>query len=283
MGVSAGPARIEAELDGRGRTVLPVLAGAGPVALRQWRRPPPGEPAEVAMVGSMAGPLGGDRYGVRVTVGPGARLRVTSVAATVSLPGDGPAHCTLELSVAPGGLLDWRPEPVVAAAGSHLLLETRVELAAGAALLLREEQVLGRRHDWTSGAGPGRLTATLTVRQDGVEILAQQTDLGPGAPGWDGPAVLGPHRALGQLLAVHRPLHPPEEEAAPDGGAVLLTLPGSGARLLTALAPDALLLRRLLTGREGPAHREADGTGATQRQAQPACAGRLPRLSSEAR
>ncbi|MFE0459536.1 urease accessory protein UreD [Kitasatospora sp. NPDC058965] len=267
--VTAGPARIEAVLDDRGRTELPVLAGAGPVALRQLRRAAPGTAAEVATVGTMAGPLGGDRYGVRVTVGPGARLRVTGVAATVALPGDGPARCTVEVTVAAGGVLEWLPEPVVAAAGSHLLLDTRVELAAGAALLLREEQVLGRHHDWTTGAGPGRLTSTLTVRQDGTELLAQQTDLGPGAPGWDGPAVLGPHRALGQLLAVHRPLRPP------GGDAVLLALPGSGARLLTALAPDALVLRRLLADAlapgedEGPAHRQVDGTG-VGRQPQPA-------------
>src|SRR5581483_11314617 len=119
--------------------------------------------------------------------------------ATVSLPGRGPApaHYDLDLAVESGGELEWLPEPVVAARGSDLRMTTRVRLAAGARLLLRDEQVLGR-----VGEEPGRLAARLTVHHDGRLLLDQQTDVGPGAPGWDGPAVLGPHRALGQLLAV---------------------------------------------------------------------------------
>ncbi|MGW9433950.1 urease accessory protein UreD, partial [Streptomyces decoyicus] len=75
--------------------------------------------------------------------------------------------------------------------------------------------------------------------------------------GWDTPAVLGGHRAVGQLLLIG-----PEYEARSagvrllgaaagersDGGAgqgVLAPLAGPGA-LATAVAPDALRLRRLL-------------------------------------
>ncbi|GAA0695671.1 hypothetical protein GCM10010193_57940 [Kitasatospora atroaurantiaca] len=38
----------------------------------------------------------------------------------------------------------------------------------------------------------------------------------------------------------------PVTPSPPEANAVLLTLPGTGATLLTALAPDALTLRRLL-------------------------------------
>ncbi|WP_233289378.1 urease accessory protein UreD, partial [Kitasatospora sp. MBT63] len=143
-----------------------------------------------------------------------------------------------------GPRLDWLPEPVVAATGSHLVLTTRITLAPGAVLRLREEQVLGRHHDRARGAPPGRLTSRLTVHQAGYPILDQQTDLGPGAPGWDGPASLGGHRTLGQLLTVGLPAPP---APPPDADAALLMLPGTAATLLTALAPDALALRRLLT------------------------------------
>lgn len=70
---------------------------------------------------------------------------------------------------------------------------------------------------------------------------------GPGAPGgWDGPAGLAGHRALGQLLVVD-----PRFAQAPPAAAVLgefavaTALPGP-AVLVTALAPDALRLRELL-------------------------------------
>nr|WP_157531700.1 MULTISPECIES: urease accessory protein UreD [unclassified Kitasatospora] len=240
----AAAARVTAEPDGRGGTALPVLAGGGPFALR--RTLGAGTGAHVVLIGSMAAPLGGDRLAVHAEVRPGAELRLTSAAATISLPGTETevAYYEQRLTVGAGALLDWSPEPVIAAAGSHLVLTTRIDLAAGARLRYREEQVLGRLHDWTRGTGPGRLTSRLTVRQAGRVILDQQTDLGPGAPGWDGPACLGGHRAIGQLLTVGLPA-----QAAPDtGDAALLALPGEGAALLTALAPDALVLRRLMAG-----------------------------------
>ncbi|MFE2724733.1 urease accessory protein UreD [Kitasatospora sp. NPDC059327] len=235
-------ARIRAEPDGRGATALPVLSGAGPLAPRRTRDVDGG--AQVVIVGAMAAPLGGDRLALAVEVADGAALTVTSAAATISLPGPGPARYDVELTVGEGARLDWRPEPVVAAAGSHLVLHTRITLAAGALLRYREEQVLGRHHDWARAAGPGRLTSRLTVRRAGRLLLDQQTDLGPGAPGWDGPAVLGGHRAVGQLLTVG---HPPPAPPA-SGDAALFVLSDPDAQVLAAVTPDALALRRALGG-----------------------------------
>ncbi|MFG2818646.1 urease accessory protein UreD [Kitasatospora sp. NPDC048365] len=237
-------ARITAEPDGRGGTALPELAGAGPLALRRTRDGEGGA-ARVTVIGSMAGPLGGDRIGLRIDVRAGAALHVASAAATVSLPGPhpAPAHYDLDLTVGEDATLHWLPEQVVAASGSHLITRVRIRLAAGARLRYREEQVLGRHHDWTTGTPPGRLTTRLTVTRTGRTVLDQQTDIGPGAPAWNGPAVLGPHRTAGQLLTVGDPSPPPPP---PDADAALLTLPTPDATLLTALAPDALALRHLL-------------------------------------
>ncbi|MEV6974138.1 urease accessory protein UreD [Kitasatospora sp. NPDC093806] len=243
-------ARLRAEPDGRGTVALPVLAGAGPIALRRTRDTDGA--AHVVLIGSMAAPLGGDHLTLTAEVADGAALTVTSSAATLSLPGPqpGPAHLAVHLTVGADARLDWRPEPVIAASGSHLLLHTRITLAPGARLRYREEQVLGRHHDRVRGAVPGRLTSRLTVRRAGRLLLDQQTDLGPGAPGWDGPAVLGPHRSTGQLLTVG---HPPPPEPPPGADAVLLRLPPPDAVLLTAAAPDALTLRTLLGGGAAPA------------------------------
>lgn len=235
-------ARIEAAPDGRGGTALPLLAGDGPLALRRTSRG--GAGAQVTVVGAMAAPLGGDRLRIEVTVRAGARLRVTSAAATVSLPGRLPAtaHYDLDLRVDDGAELQWLPEPVIAAHGSELRMTTRVRLAGSARLLLREEQILGR-----SGETSGRITTRLTVRRDDVVLLDQRTDLGPGAPGWDGPAVLAGHRALGQLLLCDPALaaDPPTAQLLGEDAA-LLPLADGAAVLVTAAAPDGLRLRRAM-------------------------------------
>ncbi|MET9494264.1 urease accessory protein UreD [Streptomyces sp. NPDC006552] len=237
-------ARITARADGRGGTALPVLASEGSFALRRIRAA--GAEARVVLVGAMSGPLGGDHVTVEARADEGAHLRLGSVAATLALPGQvkEEARYDVRLTVADGGRLDWLPEQLISVADSDLRVTTRVDLAPGARLVLREEQVLGR-----TGERPGRLTSRLTLHHAGRPLLDQELACGPGAPGgWDGPAVLAGYRALGQLVVVR-----PEFADAPpsatvldaDGTAVLSPLPGP-AVLVTAVAPDALRLRRAL-------------------------------------
>ncbi|MEU8591089.1 urease accessory protein UreD [Streptomyces sp. NPDC048664] len=235
-------ARIVARGDGRGGTALPVLAGEGPLAPRRTRSVA-GE-ARVVLVGAMSGPLGGDHLSVAAEASDGARLEVCSAAATIALPGqaEGEARQEFDLRVAGDSELRWLPEQLISAQGSELRVRTRVDLAAGARLALREEQVLVR-----FGERPGLLRSRLTLRLDGRALLDQELRCGLGAPGgWDGPAVLGGHRALGQLLLAR-----PEFEQSPLQArmlgecASLVPLPGP-AVLVTALAPDARQLRRVL-------------------------------------
>ena len=235
-------ARIVARDDGRGGTALPVLEGDGPIALRRTRGS--GAEARVMLVGAMSGPLGGDEFAVEAEVQGGARLRVGSAAATIALPGQakGEARYDVRLHVADGGELEWLPEQLISAQGSDLYVRTRVELGGTARLVLREEQVLGR-----VGEQPGRLSSRLTVCVEGRALLDQELACGPGAPGgWDGPAVLGGHRAVGQLVVV-RPEFGVEPMAARvvGEGAVVMPLAGP-AVLVSAVAADALRLRRLL-------------------------------------
>jgi urease accessory protein len=235
-------ARIAARDDGRGGTALPVLEGEGPLALRRTRAR--GDEARVMLVGAMSGPLGGDHFAVEAEVGEGARLHVSSAAATIALPGQakGEARYDVRLAIAAGGELRWEPEQLISAQGSELYVSSRVDLAPGARLVFREEQVLGR-----AGEEPGRLTSRLTVRLDGRPLLDQEVACGPGAPGgWDGPAVLAGHRALGQVVVVR-----PEFAQRLPGPRVLgeyaaLTPLAGPAVLVTAVAGDALRLRRVL-------------------------------------
>ncbi|MFB8033695.1 urease accessory protein UreD [Streptomyces sp. NPDC056004] len=238
-------ARITAALDGRGVTSLPLLEGDGPLAPRRTRDTS-GSGARVTVVGAMSAPLGGDRLTIGTRVEEGARLTVDSAAATVALPGTGrePATYEIELSVAERAELRWLPEQLVSAHGSVLHMTTRVRLAATARLVLREEQILGRHAETT-----GTLVSRLTVHRAGRPLIDQQLAYGPGAPGgWDGAAVLGGHRAVGQLLVVD----PVFEQRCPDArtlGDTAVRTPLAGpAVLVTAVAPDARLLRGVLDG-----------------------------------
>ncbi|MFJ3905563.1 urease accessory protein UreD [Streptomyces sp. NPDC090025] len=234
----AATARIVAAADGG----LPVLTGEGPLAPRRTRAT--GPYTRVTVVGAMSAPLGGDRLALHTEVRDGARLLVDSAAATVALPGRGgaPATYDLVLTVGEDAELRWLPEQLVSAAGSELRMRTVVDLAPTARLVLREEQVLGRHAE-----EPGTLLSRLTVRRAGRPLLDQELGYGPGAPGgWDGPAVLAGHRATGQLLVVDPEFADrPVETRLLGEHAVVAPLAGPAA-LVTAVAPDALVLRRAL-------------------------------------
>jgi urease accessory protein len=192
----------------------------------------------------MSAPLGGDRIALEAEVRGGARLDVDSAAATIALPGrtGERAHYDVRLTVAEGGELRWLPEQLISVRGSDLRMRTRIDLAPGARLVFREEQVLGRH-----GEPAGTLSTRLTVHRAGRPLLDQELAFGPGAPGgWDGGAVLGGHRAAGQLLVVEPEFTARPAEARLLGDdAVLTPLAGPGF-LVTALAPDARLVRQAL-------------------------------------
>jgi urease accessory protein len=140
-----------------------------------------------------------------------------------------------------GGALHWLPEQLVAAAGCAHLAESRVELAAGARLTWRDEVICGRY-----GEAPGGAVVHTRVDYDGRPLLRQSLAVGPGAPGWAGPAVLGGAPATGSLLVVDPSL--PHGTATVEGTVARLPLAGGPATLWTATAPDAHTLRAHLEG-----------------------------------
>ncbi|MFF7858856.1 urease accessory protein UreD [Streptomyces sp. NPDC007904] len=239
-------ARIRATHNGRATTV-PLLHSDGPFHLRKLRSR--GQRARVCVLGAMSAPLGGDRLALDVTAETHTRLEVTTAAATIALRGSttDPATYDVRLTVGEDASLNWLPEPLISTRGSTLHQRFDVDLAPTSRLLLREEQVLGR-----TGEPPGHLTTRLTVRCGGRTILDQHTAYGDPAPAWDGPAVLGDHRATGQLLLVGGPGLDTDRGARvigddpAEGHAVLAPLAGAPALMATAVAPTPACLRRLL-------------------------------------
>lgn len=160
---------VRAEAGAGGTTELVRMSADGALAVRRTG------PGRVHLVGTAAGPLGGDVVTVDVRVGPGARLRVESVAATVALPGSVPApgRWDVRLDVAAGGRLEYLGQPLVVCRAAHLLTTTTAALAAGASLDLTEQVLLGR-HGEDGGTWEGRLV----VVRDGLPVLRQTTTSG---------------------------------------------------------------------------------------------------------
>ncbi|WP_344950155.1 urease accessory protein UreD, partial [Actinomadura miaoliensis] len=236
-------AAVTAERDAQGRTRCTRLRSDGPLALRETAD-------AVYLVGAAAGPLGGDVLEIDLGVGPGARLAVRSVAATLVLPGDGVSRLTVRARAGAGAHLDLAPEPTVAAAGCDHRSVTEIALAEDATLRLHEELVLGRH-----GERPGRLHSRIDVTIGRTPLLRHELRV---ADRHGGPAVLGDARAVGNVLLVRPGLT--REPHAGDGLAVL-PLAHPSAVLVTAVAPDAALLRRRLARGESIAQVAASAVG----------------------
>lgn len=205
-------------------------------------------PARVSLAAGAAGPVGGDELHLSIDVEAGAALVLRTVSATLVLPGPHcqPSRSEVTIRVAAGGILVWLPGPLIAARGCHHHTVTRVMVEPGARLLVREELVLGRH-----GEQPGMIRQRLRICIGAHPLHDQELSIGPGAAGWDGPAVTGGHRAVGSLLVIDPDLsaggHQPLSDAT-SADTALLPLSGP-AVLVTALADDGLALRhRLDTG-----------------------------------
>lgn len=227
-------------------TTLPVRRNSGPFHLNQKHSH--GQWARVGVLSSMCAPLGGDHLALDITAEEHAKLEVATPAATIALPGatGAPATYDVRLTVADHAALTWLPKPLISTQGSTLHQTCTVDLAPTAAVIVREEQLLGRVPEPS-----GHLTTRLTVHRDGRPVLAQHAAYGGTAPAWDGPAVLGGYRATGQLLVVDPYLamdHPPVliGDDPGRGHAVLTPLAGHPAYLATAVGRGLHDVRELL-------------------------------------
>ncbi|MEZ0110667.1 urease accessory protein [Catenulispora sp. EB89] len=243
-------ARLVAEARPDGTTRLTTLAGQAPLLLRQTIAD--GEArgvAQVYLVAGAAGPVGGDELHFGVHLGPGARVRVRSVAATVALPGLRPDESTLTISVRvdSGADLLWDPQPFIAARGARHRTTVRIELADDARLTWHEQTLLGRH-----GEEPGSVATRLCVRRAGRPLLDHTVAVGPDHPGSLGPAVTGADRAGSTTVIVDPAWEgvPPADrltlEPRDDAHGAVAVFPLAGpAVVISALSRGGLDLERL--------------------------------------
>src|SRR6185437_13551474 len=181
------------------------------------------------LVATAAGPIGTDRVSVQVEVGRGARAVVRTVGATIAYAGVD-ARLDVAAVVEEEASLHWLPDPLVVTGPCSLTTHSTVTMAGSARVVWVEELVLGRHTE-----EPGRLHHCFRADVDGRPLLRHDLSLGPGADGWDGPAVLGGNRAVGFRLAAGADL-PAVDTTLGDGWATL-DLSGPG-RLTVAAATD---------------------------------------------
>jgi urease accessory protein len=203
-----------------GATVLPVVRAGGHFAVRRTG------PGRVHLIGTAAGPLGGDEIDVVVRIGPGARLSVRGAAATIVLPSAHEAASTIRIraDVADGGHLDLAPQPTIVCAGADLTTHTTITLAGDARVRLLEEVVLGR-----SGEPGGTWRGRTSVTRDGVPLLRHTLRS----------ELLGT-RAIVSAVDVTPDV---PAGAATHGDAVRMPLAAGGC-LITALGADLTAARR---------------------------------------
>jgi urease accessory protein len=158
---------------------------------------------EAVIVNTAGGIAGGDRFGLDITVGRGARLLVTTAAAEKAYRSLGPeATIGVKLDVGADAALSWLPQETILFDRARLSRSIDVDLTATASLLLVEAIVFGRsamgeavregrvRDRWRVCRG-GRLVFAETMRLDGAiaQMLAE-------------PAVAGGGVAVASLLMV---------------------------------------------------------------------------------
>ncbi|MFI6047646.1 urease accessory protein UreD [Nocardia sp. NPDC051321] len=150
---------------------LPEIHASGGLSARRTG------PHTVHLIGTAATPLGGDELDINIVVGPGARLVVRSVAATMALPSAAtPASVAhWRFQVGSGGDLDFDPEPTIVAGGAHHHTIATILLAPDARLRLRERVQIGR-----SGEDNGGWRGDLIADLGDIPLLRHRLELGAG-------------------------------------------------------------------------------------------------------
>jgi urease accessory protein len=100
---------------------------------------------DAVIVNTAGGMAGGDRFGIDVAVGAGARLTVTTAAAEKIYRSLDPASVIdVKLDISPGGALAWLPQETIVFNEVRLSRTIDLALARDANLLLAEAIVFGR-------------------------------------------------------------------------------------------------------------------------------------------
>lgn len=199
-----------------------------------------------AVGNATAGLFAGDVLEARIRVLRGARVSLTTPAATYAfaMP-EGEAQVHTRIDVEAGGSLEYRPRPIIPFAGSALKQVTEFHLSEGGALRSIDTLALGRidhgevarfrRLDAVTGVWVGERL----VLWDAIRIEPAKLPPGTLERAWDG------RHALGTLIVAGAALDrwQPEREAWRE---LARSLANEGVRLGVSRPDPAVLIARAL-------------------------------------
>lgn len=185
----AGQTRlVDLHQSGSGKAIMPRMHGASP---------------EVVFLNTSGGITDGDSLSYSVDLGPGGQLTATTQTAERAYASRGsPGRAQVAASVGAGGHLDWVPQETILYDQSHLVRDTKIDLAGDASCLLCDSVILGR-HAMGEDPAHARLTDHRLIRRDGrpvwadtlhidADVLAQRAN----------PALLGSARCFAVIVLV---------------------------------------------------------------------------------
>ena len=207
----------------RGRTVLIDSHVRAPVALvRPFPLADGGQLVQLITIGP--GLCGGDRLQIQIVVETGARVVLTTPAATRVLSMDAGQHAEqrVELVVAAGATLEYYPAITIPFPDSAFVQTITVKARDGARVGVLETWALGRtaRTEYLEFRS---LSSRATLEVAGELLYADATELDPGRDRLAGAAVLARQRYLASGFWFGVTL-PEEAPAAVDANDVLIAM-----------------------------------------------------------
>jgi urease accessory protein len=236
-----------------GTTRLARRAHRGPLVVQRPFLPEGQAVCHVYVLHPPGGLVGGDEIRVHVDVDSGAHALVTTPAAgKVYRTAAAPVRQTQRLQVAAGGTLEWLPQETILYDGARATLETRVDVARGAAFIGVDAVCFGlpaRRMPFARGS----CRQAFEVYRDGRPLLIErgrfdgEGDVGGARWGLGGASVVGLLAAVPAPAAEAVDAVRARAAAAPAGDLAAATVIGDGDALVARyLGSDAERARAFL-------------------------------------
>ena len=190
------------------RTALITLHRRAPLLVQQalyWDDAMPDLPC-VHIISTSGGILQGDRYAMEISLADGAQAHLTTQAATKIHEMDANyAAQTQDIVLGEGSYLEYLPHPVIPHRHSRFITQTRIVIAAGAALLYSEILMPGRKY-----FGAGELfaydlfsSAVCAERPDGASLFTEKFIIKPYSADVRQNGVMGQMQHLRKRAASH--------------------------------------------------------------------------------
>lgn len=205
-----------------GRSVLAERRHSGPLVVQKILYPEGPEACHAAIVHAPGGIAGGDSLTMDVTVGPAARVLLTTPAATKWYKADGrESRQTARFAVASGGVLESLPQETILYDAAEARIGAAINLEDGAVFAGWEIACLGRRASGEIFAAGG-LLQTLTISRAHRLIWKERLALRAGDALMRSPVGMGGCHIFGAMVVAAGPT-PPDvlaacRDRAPLGG-----------------------------------------------------------------